>query len=659
MSLRPFDRPLVVTVVIVLVVIAGAIALWSRSGAPGAVAEHAGSNNPPESTAAGAQPPPPSQAAGTAQSAGLPAPTAEWMRVAPNPLVLEPPVTSTRKEERQISAGGSVVLLRAERHAFTLYVPANAVLLNQTVELTHVTQVKMPLSGQSISAVQITNLARGLQKPAILTIEPAPRGLHDPSPSPAVFVVDAASRELHLHPFLRSEETVGSLIRDRYQLLITGNGTYGVMNATPDELRTIEARVPTSYPARLDMWVARAMREAPARPLPSSSIHRWSIVPVVFAQSADDREYLSEVHAAALPKLREYYDYLVAAVKAFKGGCTTEKKTELAALNQQIVDWLKAAQTLALAEPAREQIDPEAENAKEMYPYSYQQQAARSEYFRKLREEFEDKQHKLGVALFQLIEGTIKTLNACCRSDPQAWMPGDILYYHRMAAIHGGQDELTAAALSEAQACVCSVAAVTQGKGWTGTITQNETYSGEARSATSRSRTVAVSTHRYSLTVSLLGADENGDPVGLAFASGEQKSTSDRVDTDWACATDEAGSSREVTGARGTEMAPVHLSFLSEGRYRINVPYPLATGLERHRYYSRRAGCRNRFNERTTNRFEIRSGTVVADFRETIHGTTKNAMELTGSQPLTQPDTHLRRNRQGTLTWNLKACASK
>ena len=580
-------------------------------------------------------------------------PLARWMRAAPNPLVLDPPVMSNRRREAEVSAGGHLVQLVANRQKFTLYVPPGAIALNADITMTAISELPgLPFADPAMHAIRIENLPPALHKPVTLTIEPAPQAPGDAPVNAAAFAMDGTSREVHLYPFAQSEQAVRNRRQARYQMQLGRDGVYGIAHATGDELDAAFARTPTDYLSRLEMMVARAMR-AP-QPVPTASHwSRWSPVSTAHAQSADDQKQLDPFELDAAKALREYHEQrLMPRLDELGRGCSEKDRDFFMAFTDEANRWLKSAELIGFIrmDPDETPLDP-ATN-----PYAYHAEAERRAYFAQLEKEFGAKADALKQGLLGGTRRMFDSVKTCCRKRPAQWMPHYMVGMQRGAELGGYASTLAADGLGDAQACGCAVDAVHEGKGWTGSIRQTDSYSGEAKSVTPRSRRTTTTTHRYTVNVALMGA-EKGSALGLATASGERERTTRRVDTDWACAVDEAGGSTRLGGGAGTTLEAVDISLRDDGTYLINYPLPLARGLEFSRNYYLRAGCKNRFNDDSKDRVSVRAAAVAAVYHKPIRGQTDNATVLAGSMTVQIPDTHLQRNRQATVEWNLRACA--
>lgn len=583
---------------------------------------------------------------------------AAWMRAPPSPLVVDAPVLSPRRVQDRASAGGRILELVANRRKFTLYVPPGAIAMDAEIAMTAITRIPgLPFADQEILAVRIENLPRPLLKPVTLTIEPQRQAQAAPPVVAAAFAIDGASdgaaRELHLYPFVHSAENVRNFRQHRYQMLLGEDGVYGIANVTDAELAAANARIPTDFLSRLEMMIAQALREPPT-PATAGHWNRWSPIATAHAQGADGQQHLTELERGVAQALRDYYDQkLMPRLDKLGRGCSEEDRQFFMAFNDEARRWLKAAQLIGFIRmgPDQAPLDPTTN------PYEYHAEAARRAYYRQLEKEFAARADALDRGLLSGTKRMFEAVKACCRKQPERWMPPYLASMQREAEIGGYA--VAANGLGDSQTCACAVDAVHEGKGWTGSITQTDSYSGKARSATSRRRTETTSTHRYTVSVTMLGGDADGSALGLATSSGENETTTRRVDSAWACAVDEGGISREVTGAQGTQLGPVDISLMPDGRYTINFPHPLATGLEHSRDYLKRNGCRNRFNDGTTDNHSMRSGSVAPDYHKTIHGRTDVATVLEGSISATTPDSHLKRNREATVQWNVRACAAK
>jgi hypothetical protein len=621
-------RRIAAVAVMATLLAAGGAALWYSKGR--------GDGDSPSARTARAQPP-----------------LAAWMRAAPDPLVLGPPAMSNSSRQSEVSTGGELVELVANRQKFTLYVPRGAVALDARIRMTAISALPgLPFADPAIAAVRVDNLPSTLRKPVTLTIEPASLAAGDAPINASAIAMHSASREMHLYPFTHSGETVRKRRQSRYQLLVDRDGVYAIANATAGELEAAYARTPTDHLSRLEMMVARALH-AP-RPMPTASLwSRWSPVSTAHAQSADDRKQLDAFVLDAASALRDYHaQRLMPRLDELGRGCSDDDRDFFMTFTDESGRWLKSAQLIGFVN-----IRDEPELDTTTNPYAYHAEAERRTYFTQLEKEFGAK----AVALQQgLLAGTRRMFDAvrtCCRKQPARWMPAYMVGMQRGAELGGYASTLSADGLADVQACGCSVDAVLEGKGWTGSIKQTDTSSGEAGTITSRSQATTTSSHRYHVHVALVAGDGQGSARGLATASGERAVTTRRVDTDWACAVDEAGISTQLGGGSGTTLDDVSISLRDDGSYLINYPLPQAGGLEVQRNYSRRAGCKNRFNDRSTDRTTVRATAVASRYHKPIRGQTDNATVLTGSMTVQLPDTGLERNRQATVEWNVRACA--
>ena len=139
-------------------------------------------------------------------------------------------------------------------------------------------------------------------------------------------------------------------------------------------------------------------------------------------------------------------------IKAFRDGCGEKKREEMAELNAAILSWVKWSAMLGLSSGESERISADVAAKKEMYPYLYQLEVERSDFFKKLRLEFEQREEALKRASYDLLRGALETLNKCCASEPKAWMPAAIQGLHRELAVGGGKEELTDKAMSDVAA---------------------------------------------------------------------------------------------------------------------------------------------------------------------------------------------------------------
>lgn len=578
---------------------------------------------------------------------------APWMRARAAPRRVGEPVLSTRRVRESASAGGTMLQLIADRHRYTLYVPPGAVAIDAQLELAQVAQLPgLPFATPPPHMLRVVGLPRSLQRPAVLTIEPASGPRDMPASPTAAFAADPHSRELHAYPFVAARPAAGASGHARVQLLVGRDGLYGIAAAGADELAALDAIVPTDAMARLEAMAAHALRQSHA-PVAASAWSRWSPIASAHAQTTGAAG-LDEATQRVVQALRDYYaQKLLPRLGAAGRGCTEKHREFYATTLYDANRWIHAAVVFGMVDGDDfTPLDPTVN------PYAYHAEAARRAQLQALAKEFADKAQRLRDLMRDATRRMYDSVNACCRKAPEAWMPPYLVGMHRQAAFHDANDEL-GGDVGDAQDCACAVAAVHDRIGWTGTIRQTDRFSHEQASSTSRSKTVSTRTRSYSVDVTLLGAGEDGAALGMATSSGESSSTVRRVDSDWACAVDEAGSTNEVSGARGVRTDRVGITVRKDGGYRVNFPAPLATGLQRHRQYSRREGCKNRFNDRSRDETSMRAGSVAALTHRTIEGRTDIATVLSGSATLSRPDPARGIEAVSTLEWNLRACSAR
>lgn len=592
-------------------------------------------------------------------TAGLPPESslAPWMRASAAPRVSGEPVVSMRRVEANVSAGGALLHLVADRHRYTLYVPAGAVAFDAQVELAQVTQLPgLPFAAQPMHVLRVTNLPPSLRTAAVLTIEPAsPAGPKAPAMPTAAFAVDARSRELHAYPLARHAADASTGRPARIQLLIGRDGLYGVAHAGDAELQALDASLPTDPLSRLEAMIARALRDAPLpAPVSASAWGGWSPIGAAHAQPAGTAR-LDAHTQGVVQALRDYYGQkLLPAMGVIGRGCSEKHREFFATTIDDANRWIKGATLMGLVDG-----DPAVAPDPTVNPYAYHAEAARHAQLEALGDEFEGKADHLQDLIDRATRRMYTTVNRCCRKSPEAWMPPYLLGMHRQAAFQEAGDALGPGGIGDVSACACAVAAVHDGVGWTGTIRQTDRFSQKRRTQTARSKTESTHDRSYTVDVVLLGASEDGDVVGIATSSGESATRVHRADTDWACAVDEAGSSREVSGARGVQTGHVSISVRKGGNYRVNFDAPPATGLERHRQYRKRQGCKNRFNDDSSDRTSFRAGAVVALANRTIQGNAEVPTVLEGSSTESRSDPEGSMDRTSRLEWNIRACSAR
>lgn len=593
--------------------------------------------------------------------AGLPPESslAPWMRAPATPRVTGQPVVSTRRVEANVSAGGALLQLVADRHRYTLYVPAGAVASDAQVELAQVTQLPgLPFAAQPAHLMRITNLPPSLRTAAVLTIEPAsPAGAEPPAMPNAAFAVDVRSRELHAYPFARHAADAATGRAAHMQMRIGRDGLYGVAHADDAELAALDASRPTDLLARVEAMTGQALRDAPPTPPAPTSASAWSgWLPIGSAHAQPAGTGGLDPHVQRVVQaLRDYFQQkLLPPLGVIGRGCSGKHRELFATTIHDANRWIHGASLMGLAE-----ADAVAPPDPTVNPYAYHVEAARHAQLEALRDEFQAKAERLQDLIERATRRMYDTVKACCGKSPEAWMPPYLLGMHRQAAFHEAGDALGPGGVGDVSDCACAVAAVHDGVGWTGTIKQTDRFSQKRQTETARSKTESTHDRSYTLDVTLMGAGENGAAIGIATSSGDSATRVHRADTDWACAVDEAGSSREVSGARGVQTGRVSVSVRKDGSYHINFPAPRATGLERHRQYRRREGCKNRFNDDTSDSTSLRAGAVVGLSQRTIRGDTHVPTVLEGSNTESRSDPEGGLERTSTLEWNIRACSAR
>lgn len=589
---------------------------------------------------------------------------APWMRAPAAPHVVGEPVVSARRVRRAVSAGGALIQLVADRHRYTLYVPAGAAALDSQVEIAQVTQLPgLGFAGPS-HTVRISNLPASLRRPAVLTIEPVPPPGDAQPPLSVGFKVDTRSREAHAYPFAQPPSAPQPGAREpspvRLQMLVGGDGVYGIAAATKAEGAALHASVPTDPLARLEAMIARALNGDMPTPTPApastaSVLSGWWPIASAHAQQVDTAGLDPSVQRI-VQSLRDYYAQKLRPRMALLGrGCSEKHREFFSTTISDANRWIQGAELVGLArsDEATAPPDPAVD------PYRYHADAARHAQLTALAAEFDAKARELHDLARRGTKRMYRAVTACCRKSPQAWMPPYLMNMQREAEIYESAADLGPRGVADATDCACAVAAVRDGTGWTGTIRQTDRFSHEHSHESSRSRQTSNTTRQYALDVTLMGAGEDGAALGFASSTGESRRISRRVDTDWACAVDRAGSTVEVTGARGVSTGRVTIHLRKDGSYLVNFPSPIATGLERHHQYYKREGCKNRFNDRTTDITSMRAGAVSVLSQRTIRGRTDVATELSGSETESRPDPGRGIQRTTTIEWSLRACSAR
>jgi hypothetical protein len=143
-------------------------------------------------------------------------------------------------------AGGTLVATGGDGTKFTLTLPPDALLGDQTITLTPVSAVGgLPLSGGLVGAVQITPHGLMLQKPATLTIEPAAAGAVEAQTG---FLYHQGGADFHLYPLDRS----GGLT-----MWLTHFSTPGVGLGTDADRENVADHVPARTQAQFETLIAQ------------------------------------------------------------------------------------------------------------------------------------------------------------------------------------------------------------------------------------------------------------------------------------------------------------------------------------------------------------------------------------------------------------------
>jgi hypothetical protein len=142
MSSRTLLSPRTGVLVVVAVVVAAACSKSERPQAPASEGET-------EQEVAAA----PQRHETPAAEVQIAPPTAPWLAAPADPIVVGEAVLADRRDEEEVSIGGGLVQLTADRRKYSLYVPDGAVIIDARVELTAVASLPgAPFADQQISA---------------------------------------------------------------------------------------------------------------------------------------------------------------------------------------------------------------------------------------------------------------------------------------------------------------------------------------------------------------------------------------------------------------------------------------------------------------------------------------------------------------------------
>ena len=267
---------------------------------------------PPEARAqSAAEVPPPPQASTAADTEeepparipDLPRPAAAWLHAPANPQRVTVALNEREVQERITPAGGTISATTPDGTRISLVFAPGSLWRSEEVTVRVVEGFGDAPFAAAPMAVSITPEDLPLRRSPVLQFEPGRRSTFDGNRGIAGFAVRAG--ELSLYPAGR-QEIERAPGRHRMAMALTHLGTYGVTNATDDEIAAVGTREPSDLGARLEARIALAYATRAPGSGVGPTIASWSLIPRLHAQGG-----VSLFIYELLKQLLEYYEQVV------------------------------------------------------------------------------------------------------------------------------------------------------------------------------------------------------------------------------------------------------------------------------------------------------------------------------------------------------------
>jgi len=654
----------VVALVLVAVVLAG---MWARKGRSGPQ-EGSGDRASPRAPE-GARPP---QAAEhleentpeepAAQLPEIPPPTAEWLQAAANPLRVVVKLDDRRQQERITPAGGTLSTTMRDGTRVSLVFPPESLWRSEDVTIQVVEGVGEAPFAAAPLAVSISPENLPLRHPPILQFEPGRRTALDGSRPVAGFAVRGGT-ELSLYPAGRYEiERAPG--RYRIAMALTRLGTYGVTNATAEEIIAIGTREPNDLAARMEQRIALAYAtQAPnrAQTLPLSG---WTLVSGVHAQGG-----ISLFIYDLLKQLLEYYQQRIvpkfdrlptndclsgATFDAIQTYLQWRASVELLLPMPRDPDLLKQLQY-------REVFDKLVAQREAMLRergYTAEQIEEINGAIEQFRGQFENLIAAIDKRIVPALSGQFGALYRCCTTQrPMAYHLTAMLKILRFGELNG-YVPVDPEPMKKVMECACLVGSNQTGaqERFTGTLSYEENTALEKTEQKS-TRTIINSEKLNFQQSSVLTLASSGGMLANSAVSGKLSQSSATTDDHGTCVVRNE-SQLEVEG-RDTDMGLVNIDVNpQQGKYTLSFQrLPLeGAGTRRSIWNVKGPGC-GKFNRPRDEVKPVSMGiSAVPDTSVSGELDVKEPYALKGSHVFEQVDPFYDSARKGTLKWEIQRC---
>ena len=653
----------VVVLVLVAVVLA---AMWARKDRSGPLDGSGDSGSPkaPE----GARPPQPAEhreennpEEPVAQLPEIPPPTAEWLRAAANPLRVVVKLDDRRQQARITPAGDTLTTTMRDGTRVSLVFPAGSLWRSEDVTIQVVEGLgEVPFASAPL-AVSISPENLSLRHPPILQFEPGRRTAFDGSRTVAGFAVRGGN-ELSLYPaaHYEIERAPG---RYRIAMALTRLGTYGVTNATHEEIMAFRTREPGDLAARVEQRIVLAFEAQPpnrAQIWPSG----WTLAPRVHAQGG-----ISLFIYDLVKQLLEYYQQKVVPkfdrlpTNDCRSGATfdaintylhwrasvellmpLQKDTELLKLPQyrEVFDRLVAQRETKLRERG----------------YTAEQIEEINRAIEQFREQFENLSAAIDKRIVPALSAQFGALYRCCTTQPpMAYHLTAMLKVLRFGELNG-YVPVDPEPMKKVMDCACLVGSNEIGarERFTGTLSYEENTALE-KTEQKATRTILNSEKLSFSQSSVLTFMSSEGMLANSTVTGNLVQASSTTDDHGTCVVHN-GSQLEVAGG-DNDNGLVNIDVdPQQGKYTLSFQrLPLeGSGTRRTEWHVTGPGC-GKFNRPRNQDGLVRMGiSPVPTASVTGELDVNRPRELKGSHVFEQLDPFYNKTRKGTLKWDIQRC---
>jgi hypothetical protein len=567
---------------------------------------------------------------------------------------------SDRKQEKRVSPAGETFTVTAlDGTRITLVFPTEALWRSEDVTVQIVDAVAELPFGAPL-AVSISPDSVVLRRRPLLIIEPGRRSAFDGSRLVAGFSVRAGG-ELVLYPAGHHEidRTPG---RYRAVMTLTRLGTYGVANATIEQVRELGRHVPSELGARLEQRVALAyFGLGPEGGAPAAA---WTVMPVVHAQGVSLFIY------DLVKQLLDYYQQVVVPKfdKLPTNDCLSGATMDAISTYFQ---WARSVEMLFPVpkddglyqyEGYRESYDKVAAQRETMLRergFTTEQIDDINRTIEQFREQFDRLEEQIQSRIRPALIAQFQAIYRCCTTQrPMQYHLTAMVKLLRFAELHGFAP-VDSDPMQKVQECACLVGSNTIGgrERFTGTITYEESHSAEKTVTNSTRTQVNSESISFQQTSVLTFPRANGIMVD-SVASGEKSQFVSTTDDHPGC-TVHSESHLEVDG-RDNDVGLVSINVnAQQGRYSLGFDrLPVdGSGRRRHVFNVKGAAC-GVFNKPRDETKPAYQGIGPLVTVKTVQGEIdpNDPYALKGSHTFELRDRFYDVTRTGTLTWDLQRC---